>query len=78
MMYDDFGRVTLLESYSRSLPFTSTTDPVTNINTSYDMPDKEGDLTSVIIHYDFESDEFHYLYHEYSGGYGQTKVVPVY
>lgn len=42
------------------------------------MPDKEGDLTSVIIHYDFESDEFHYLYHEYSGGYEQTKVVPVY
>ena len=42
------------------------------------MPDKEGDLTSVIIHYDFEYDEFHYLYHEYSGSYGQTKVVPVY
>lgn len=49
-----------------------------NIYLTIDVPDQDVETTCVVVRYDFETDKFHYLYHEYSSGDGMSKVVPVY
>ena len=40
--------------------------------------DVDNDATGIVFRYDFESDTFHYLYHEYVGDHSLCKVIPVY